>query len=557
VSRLLFHLLAALLVLAMTVPGVGYRHHWQDEIETAERARTILESGYPRVIDAAGVPSLNAGGVEIEDGAAHRATPWIQFYWAAGGLGAGRLFGLSPDTAVRLPFVGAHAATSGLVSYGLHAVAGLSPVASAAIAVALGVQTVRVVHHRTARYHALLDLGFVLGLLGVGLLATRRAAGLALVAGSILLLPHVHTFAGSTFALCVGVLATLRLVQLSPGGARASLRSAAGWIVVPGLLSLLSLVLLTRPWAQQGWATPGGGGFRSLRDAVQVGYAFWFGIAVVPMLLWRKRPREALLVGAAVAVVFVAVRLLDIHPFSNTRFYLSAIFVGLLWPVYAGINGWTHREKRVVALALAAIVLLPELVLGHAVGTRGWMPERFGPFHGIRLAWADAGASEEQALPLALAHVRKHGAPEDPVLVEYVPQFANWYLPGQRLALVPDASLKTSLNARSRLWAVPPSMPRWHVWYSNRPGGLWKCGASCDFRVTEIDPSGRSYLLASQRLGASQRMCIVASFPTEYWLNAPFRRLSRAAFRPEGTGSDVLSVAVPCDGAAGETQAGN
>lgn len=538
--KALRHLLVAALVLALTSPGLGYRDLWQDEVETAERARTILESGYPRVVDRSGALSLNTGGWELEDGDAHRYSPWVQFYWAAAGLAPARLAGASPDAGVRAPFVVAHAATSGLVSLGLE-VAGLSPIAAAGVAVALGVQTVRVVHARTARYHALLDLWVAVGLLGVGLLARRRKAGLALVALSILVLPHVQTLAGSAFALTIGVVALVRLLQLSPGHRRAALGTAAASVALPGLCSLALLLALTRPWLHMGWTTspppkP------SLKDLVAVAYALYFGLAAVAVLAWRRRRGQAVALGAALGTVVLVVGVLDLHPFSQTRYYLAAVFFGLLWPVYGGLEGWSVRERRIVAAVLALVVLLPDLAFAPA------RRDGFQPFQGVRLAWADAVSAGEVRQPLrrALDLVREHGASGDPVLVDYVPQFANWYLPGHPIALMPEPFARTPLNVGHPAWTRTPPMPRWHVWYVNVPPGPWICAGRCDYTVSGWNPVEGSYLLSSRRLGVSQKMCIVALYPTEKWLNAPFRMSSRAAFRPEGTAEDVLAVAVPC-----------
>src|SRR5688500_4254809 len=117
--RLWPHALLTACVFAVSAPGLGYRHLWLDEVDTAERTRTVLESGYPRVIDEKGRASLNTAGREIEDGDVHRYTPWLQYYVAAPGLLAAELFGLNRDAWTRMPFVACHALASGLTSWGL------------------------------------------------------------------------------------------------------------------------------------------------------------------------------------------------------------------------------------------------------------------------------------------------------------------------------------------------------------------------------------------------------------------------------------------------------
>jgi hypothetical protein len=553
--RVPWHALAAVVVFALTSPGLGHRHLWQDEVETAERARTILESGYPRVIDRSGALSVNAGGREVEEGVAHRYSPWAQFYWAAAGLAGARALVASPDAGVRMPFVAAHAATSGLVSFGLSAVAGLSPAASAAVAVAFGVQTVRVVHDRTARYHALLDLFVVAGLVGVGLLGRRPGTGRALVALAVFVLPQIHTMAGATFALAIGVAATASLLQSSgeAGGTARAVRQVALFVAAPGLLTLALLLILTRPWAQSAWGSFGHGKFRSARDLVQVGYAILAGLGALAFLVFRRHRRQAVVLGATLAVLVVALRLMDLHPFSQPRYYLATAFFGLLWPVYAGLDGFGARERRLLPWLLALVVLLPDLVLGPAC--RHTFDEKdptraiaFRPFQGVRLAWADAAAgSTPQPLHAALEYVREHGRPDDPVLVDYAPQFANWYLPGHPIALMPEATARTPLNERSRIWEAPLAWPRWHVWYFDLAGGQWMCEGKCDYTVSERKTEEGTYVLSSKRLGRSEKMCLVAHFQTEKWLNAPFRMLAREAFRPQGAGTETLAVAVPCE----------
>jgi len=60
--RRISHFLVAVVVFALTSRGLEYRFLWQDELDTAERARTICESGVPRVIDESGVASVSVGG---------------------------------------------------------------------------------------------------------------------------------------------------------------------------------------------------------------------------------------------------------------------------------------------------------------------------------------------------------------------------------------------------------------------------------------------------------------------------------------------------------------
>src|SRR5262249_29970802 len=79
-----------LLIFIVASQNLGVRYLWQDELETAERAKSILSYGLPKVIDDEGRISVNAGGREIEDGNLHRYTPWVQFYVGAFGLELGK-----------------------------------------------------------------------------------------------------------------------------------------------------------------------------------------------------------------------------------------------------------------------------------------------------------------------------------------------------------------------------------------------------------------------------------------------------------------------------------
>ena len=203
--RFFAFLSAFAITLGITSPGLGYRTLWADELETAERARSIVESGLPKIFDSAGNLSVSSAGKEIEEGLLHRYTPWLQFYVGAAGIEFGRRFGLASDTGVRLPFIILHAATSGLIARGL--VAGLSIGALPAIGIATlyGLGSVRLIHARTARYHALTDFLFIAAWIVFGKIRRRRrlspgasaSAGMTVLLGVILIaLLHTQTLVG-------------------------------------------------------------------------------------------------------------------------------------------------------------------------------------------------------------------------------------------------------------------------------------------------------------------------------------------------------------------------
>src|SRR5688572_6718010 len=87
------HVVVALVTAWVGLQGLGWRHLWVDEVDTAERAKAILAHGYPRLVDEHGHLSLNTAGQELEGGETHRFYPWGQFYVAATGLGVGNIVG--------------------------------------------------------------------------------------------------------------------------------------------------------------------------------------------------------------------------------------------------------------------------------------------------------------------------------------------------------------------------------------------------------------------------------------------------------------------------------
>lgn len=543
--------LTTLLVLAFSLPGLGSRHLWQDEVETAERARTILESGYPRVIDESGTPSLNVGGMELEDGAAHRYTPWLQYYAAAAGLWGAETLGASRDAGVRLPFALSHAATSGLVSWSLLAFGGASVWVANAVGLALGSQSIRLLHNRTSRYHALLDLLVATGILGLAAYRNDRRWGLPLVSIPILLLPHVHTLAGSLLSLLLGFFCLMLVVTKAGDEALSSrLVTFALWVALPGLVSLVGLLLLTRPGAREWdwWRPPN---LRSLRDLPGLTYALVFWLLGV---LWtgRRAPRSlALWSAGGLGLAIAVLSWLERFPFSQSRYYFALVLIGLLWPVIYGLDWAAAAPRRWLYRALLLFCLLPELFAWLLPTTRIGNPEKhwFYPFQGIRVVARDASsgfASREQPLEQAIRMVREQAAPDDPVLFDYVPQFANWYLPGHPIALMPDPHFRGGFNADHPIWSRPLVMPEWHIWYPSYGSGVWRCLDQCDYQALHYQEKTGRYQLRSRHLDRSVAMCTIRAWKTHHWNNAPFMNLLPSALRPAGATSGRLVLARPC-----------
>lgn len=538
--------MVAALVFALSAPGLGYRFLWQDEVDTAERARTVCESGVPRVIDRSGVASLNVGGQEIEDGNLHRYQPWLMFYLAAAGLCAAEGLGLERDAAVRLPSVVLHAATSGLASWALATSAGAPLPLANLTGLALGAQSVRIAHDRTARYHALLDFLAVAGVAALGALRRGRTRGWIALAAVILALPNVHSISGAALSLWLGSTAALLLAQVVDWRSREFRRRLTGYVLAPGALALLAVLALSRPWAQSWGTEVEWPGFAGLRDFNGILYAvlFWLGCGI-----WLRR-RGSRRLGATLlwswGVLLLAVLLADMHSFTRPRYFLSLAPLSLLWPVAFGLETLPATPCRGALLAVLLMALAPELGLGRVTIGR---ETPFSPFQGVQLVRADARlgrAAVRQPVHQAVEWLHDHAAPDDPILFDYTPQYANWYLPGRPIALMPDRTFRRGLNVDHPIWRRPLDMPRWHVWYPEVGTGIWECRDHCDFGAEDYDAATHRYVLRSTFLGERVAMCPVRTWRTHRWNNAPFKNLESAALRPEGDASQTLLLATPC-----------
>ncbi len=517
------HLIPFFLTVVLLIPVAGFRHLWQDEVETAERSRSVAETGLPRFVDSQGRISVNAAGQELEEGVLHRYTPWGQFYLGAGGLRVGRVLGLNEDAALRAPFIVSHALTSSLVSYGLTAFGGVPVAASVGVATMFGLQTVRVLHNRTARYHGALDLLVALGMLGLGMIARGNKRGRGLLAAAIFLLPHFHTLGGGLMASLLGLSALLFH------------REWRG-VVAPAALSLASLLVLTRPWAQAAWNAGGERHFRSLTSVFEISYAFIFYLASVGFLFYKGARRFAAFLFCLLAYAILFVRLGDLNPYSQTRYYLSLPIFFLFWPIALPWPKGVVFPKKVLVYAAFAAVLVPEFLGAIA------------PWQGLRVVAADwrmKAQGERQPLRRAFDMIRASGNTGG-VVVDYVPQFANWYLRDAPVALMPDRAAKTKRNEANPLWSVPLVEPRWHLSYPTKFNGPWVCSPNCDYRAEGLTPSSRRYKLVSEALNKTFEMCVVNRWIVDAWNNVPFSEYEAASLRPEGLHRDELVLSVRC-----------
>jgi len=537
-------LLVFAVVLYISAPGLASYPLWQDEVETAERARSVLEQGLPQVLDAQGELSLNAGGLEIEDGELHRFTPPVQFYVGALGLAAGRLFQANEDLAIRSPFVVAHALTSSVVLYGLRTVGGVGVVASAVPALLFGAQSVRLIYDRTARYHALLDLALALGLLALGRYRQGVPGWRWVLAGVLVVLPQIHTFGG---ALSVVVLGLAALYVIVGGGSEQRLplsgrvAAYANWVVLPGLLSLAQVTFYARPWLQQAWSTTDFVSPPSVGDFF--GISFWLYVlsGAVVLLAFAREYARTLQLGSFLALYYYGIVTLDgLSPFSQSRYYFSIALFALFWIVALGSSSKGESSRRLLGQVLCGYAVLV-LLLFEREGKIHWKADSL--YAGLRAVNLERDRAAEP-LVIAIERIKNEGEPTAPVLIDYVPQYVNWYLRGHRVALVPDSTSRTPLNAANLLMQRELVMPEWHLWYPSWGSGFWSCIGKCDFSVKFIDWTTRSYELSSRKLNQKVKMCVLQTWESSPWDNAPFRFIDgfNPAFKREG----MLALARRC-----------
>ena len=537
--RLLSFLVAFGIVLAVASPGLGYRTLWADEQETAERGRAILDTGLPSIYDPSGNLSVNSAGHEIEEGTLHRYTPWLQFYTASLGLGIGRHFGLSPDASVRLPFVVLHAATSGLVAQGLVGALSFGVAPAAGIAALYGIGTVRLIHDRTARYHALTDFLFMAAWCLFGNFRrkkkTKAAFGsTALLGLTLVALLHSQTIVGFLGAAIFSILYFIE--------ERFTRRTALiGLIVGIGACALFALV---RPWEQGAiWGSFGYHKAHGLKSWFEIAYApFFFVLSFFVLSGFRESPRptdgwrsELILACSLLLSVIIIVRILDFHPYSQTRYYLPVVGLFLFWPIAIGGPSFAASKmcRRIYAATFIAIFLCVEL--------GGGTP----PFQGLRIVHFDATSETPQPLREVVSKIDGSGTTGSGVLMDYTPQAVNWYLPRFKPALIPDP---TTLSHLGRKNANLPAMvePEWHVSYPTTQSGFWVCNDHCDFERIGNPATSDRYSIRSKTLGKIVNFCVIGRWKTHQWNNSPFMNYQETALSPAGSPNGDLVLARRC-----------
>ena len=531
------HLTVFLVIFIISWAGIGYRFLSQDETETAVRGKTVTESGFPRVIEKNGQVSVFVGGRELEEGALHRYTPWLQFYVAGAGVKLGQILHMPQDRAVRTPFAFSHALTSGLISFGLTHYAGMVSPAAPVLALLYGIQTDRLLHNRTARYHALMDLLVMIGLLGCAGARLKRGWGLAALGSAIFLLPQTHTMTGSLISLLLGVLGGSIFIEMDVPLAE-KIKKFVGSCLLPGLISLILMLILVRPWAQTVWAKfdpySAGHSYNIHRKFV---YAYGFMVLLGGFLLLKRRWSLGAGLLACFALILILCPVIDQSQMSQFRYYLPLWLFAMMSPIifdWSSESLWVHWPVTVVMFLL---IIIPEFTTRY-----------YHPYQGIQIAIDDIRKEwkgQKQPLHEVVDIIRSQGQENPAILFDAVPLYANWYFPNATVALMPDASGRHKLNVTNPIWNKPLVMPDWHIWYPTR-----KCGVAsiidADYFASHVDLEKGRYQLTSRKLHQTADMCIERSWKTDLFNNYPFMLYREAGFTPAGGDKDILVLARKC-----------
>lgn len=499
--------------------GLGQRHLWQDEMETAERARSVAEQGFPKVIDSEGRISINSTGREIEDGDYHRYSPWGQFYWGAWGILVGKKLGWTPDFSVRFPFAFAHAATTSLLSTMILQGLKVHPIWAIGVTLIYAAHSVRLVHNRSARYHALLDLLFMIGLFALwSIMISGPKLAWWSMASSIFFLPQVHTLGGAVAASFLG----LALLLLPQGLRPISRKKTILFGLIPGLLSLGVLLVLVRPWEQSIWGSFGNHRFRSLlKDFEFIKYSLYTGLIHL-VLLWRTKNKRWFWTYLGLGAYLLAiVRVMDFHPFSQTRYYLHLAHWFLWAPLF--LLGFSVAIRQKMLVVSVVLIFLTEVT------------KRFPFYQGVKVVVQDSLAQDfyqKQPLMQAINWVRTHAESGERVFIDYVPQFINWYLPGFQIGALPDPSSRHPLSTQHPVYDQARVMPRYHIIHSSM-AQAWNCAGKCQYQHINGRLKTDRYTLTFLDSGESRDFCVLKRWPVDHWNNAPFSLLQR---KPESVG---------------------
>jgi hypothetical protein len=501
----------SVLISLLVLQGVtlSQRHMWADEVETVERARSILDGGLPRLVDSENRISVNAAGKEIEDSNLHRYTPWLQFYTGALGLAVGKLVNSTDsDFWVRIPFVFFHSLSSAIIAVEFLPVSAGFKIVSG---IFYGMSSVQFVHHRTARYHALLELLFVFGLLA---LKYKKSWALWMAVPLV----NTQTLSG---LVASGVLFCLK-------NSRIDFKNKKMFFdLIPIAVAVIGIAVLCRPWLQSAWGGLGRPQFDVLKDSM-VWPGFLFATVLVGLDYYFNRSKQFVMALVAFALgLFV----MGAHPFSQGRYYIWISVLSLY--LIGSIKIPKIKTEYVALFFILMIEFLPPV-------------ER--PFQSFRLVYTEFKWDQlglKQPLRIVLDQIKNVDSQQSqPVLIEYVPQLANWYLKNP-IALMPDKRMQNNLSADNKLYSETAE-PYFHIWYTNYQQN-WACHPQCDFIVEGNDFAvGKSYNLVINSKNKKMKFCIDLALTTNQWNNSPFMNLKTSALIPEGEAKGLMILAHHC-----------
>ncbi len=499
-------------LLSIGLPTLSSRHLWSDEVETADRARIILERGLPKLVGTDERISVNAAGKEIEDSDLHRYTPWVQFYVGALGLKVGSFFDWNSDFSIRWPFFFLHALTAAMLA--TFIVPG-GIFLKLAFGLFYGLSSIEFLHARTARYHSILAFLIVLYFLWNKKRGPWSAALFPV-------LVHTHTLAGSA------VSALLFLKNQILGSASKS-KQIVSFLILG--LSALSVLLLTRPWVQSAWGSFSRPELRSLKDQMLSPWVLLFLSAGFFCYKYERSKNLLWLFFGFVGLV----SFLDGHAFSQARYYIWISVIVIC--VFSEWNFKTQFLQKNKTLLLLGFIFIRE-----------FMPPIERPFQSVRLVWAEGKHPDfrkEQAVEKMLQKIKTED-PEGlrPVLFEYVPQFVTWYLKNP-VAMMPEPSTQRSISANNPLFKKTLGA-YYHLWYANYQQN-WACHPQCNFIVEKQDnliPGGVYYLKSDQK---RERFCIEEVVKTNQWNNSPFMNFTATAHGPNSDETNQLVFGRLCE----------
>lgn len=526
-GNILFSLFSFFVVFIISIQGLSVRHLWQDEVETAERAKSIINNDFifkfPLVIDDKDNLSLNTLGAEVSDSKYHLYTPIVNFYIHAFFL---NFFPNKPEFSLRLPSVLFHSMTSGIITYGTLTLASLSPFSSISLGVLYGLNSVRLAFNRTARYHGLNDFMFIFGLL---FLFNRPILTSIILAVLIQVNPLSGFMVSGIFFFLFIFLGLIknkhdngRLVELSYLTLIYQIKEGIKKILIIPFFSTLLFLFMYEPWKlSRYFPYPYALDFSFLFNKIYLPYI----ISLVFIVFVLNKSRW--IFNSSILLILLVLSGLpsSLSIFSNFRYYLWII----LLPVFFV---WISNKKIIQTSFVTAITLIiVEILMIHADS----------PYHMVRVIYNDY-LWEKQGLSQPLHEAfRELEKVDGSIFVPLVPQFVNWYLGRLNPALIPDPIYKNHLFNEFEY----VSEADYHLWYTSHPFN-WFCQEYCDAQVLDFSIEDKNYNLKLNSHNKIIKYCIVGKWLTDHFNNSPMSLLGSGAFEPEGAHLGYLVLGRNC-----------